>query len=120
MNPFILYKNICYTYFESSFEYFKFIGLISKFEDTYINILYYIKTTSFVSFEKNVRYTKLDNGFNYTLFQGSFLGTQKHHPTLKMDFSIILRPFTIPQKMCLSIDQTSHHSLKMYLSIKET
>jgi hypothetical protein len=72
--------------------------LISKFQDMYINILYYIKTTSFVSFEKNVRYSKLDNGFNYTLFQGSFLSTQKHLPTLKMDFSIILRPFTIPQK----------------------
>jgi hypothetical protein len=52
MNPFILYKNICYTYFESAFEYFKFIKLILKFEDMYINILYYIKTISFVSFEK--------------------------------------------------------------------
>jgi hypothetical protein len=53
MNFLILYKNICYTYFESAFEYFKFIRLISEFEDMYINILYYIKTISFVSFEKN-------------------------------------------------------------------
>ncbi len=52
MNRFILYKNICYTYSKSAFEYFKFIRLFSKFEYMYINILYYIKIISFVSFEK--------------------------------------------------------------------